>query len=107
MPLTNEEFHRLDSARVNSMHLRKGKGQEARVLQLAFEHIEDLSAQQQKAIRVIEGMLAHRNKSLCWRVPRWFAYRWARTVFSIKFLPQNLWLHLTVFWPTSIRRWFK
>jgi hypothetical protein len=76
MPLTNDEFARLDTARVNSQHLRQAEGK--RILQLAFEHIEDLSAQQRRAIKVIEAMMNHRNKSLCWRVPRWFALQTAR-----------------------------
>lgn len=81
MALTNEDFARLDAARVNSQHLRKGATAPAgsrRILELAFEHIEDLQSQQKRALALIDQLVVFRNESLCWRIPAFFAVQWAR-----------------------------
>lgn len=77
MPLSNDEFARLDAARVNSRHHRQ-TGDSKRILQLAFEHIEDFHDQQRRAILTIEELVKLRNKSWCFRVPRFFKYWTAR-----------------------------
>lgn len=77
MPLTNSEFARLDAARVNSVHHRQ-TGDKKRILQLAFEHLEDLQSQQAKALKLIQVLISQRNKSWCFRVPRFFAINWKR-----------------------------
>ncbi len=74
MPLTNEEFARLDAARVNSMHHRVPK--DKRILQLAFEHIEDTHKQLRQAVALAEALHSQRAKSLCWRIPAFFARTW-------------------------------
>ncbi|MCE5292935.1 MAG: hypothetical protein LLG14_27380 [Nocardiaceae bacterium] len=76
MPLTNEEFARLDAARLNSKHLRVNGSK--RILQIAFEHIEDLQGQQKRALSLIDQLVAFRNESLCWRIPAFFAVQWAK-----------------------------
>lgn len=81
MPLTNEEFARLDEARIKSLHLRSK--QQKRILQLAFEHIEALSRQQVKALKLIELLTDQKRKSLCYRVPQFFYYVAAMTKYQL------------------------
>jgi hypothetical protein len=82
MPLTNEEFARLDAARVNSMHHRQ-TGDNKRVLQLAFEHIEDMHRHVSKALNTANELVALHRRSLCYRIPAFFALNWARVKFWV------------------------
>lgn len=74
MPLTNEDFAQLDKARVALKRHATGKSN----LQLAFEHIETMQPQLQRAVGVIELLVKKRNASWCFRVPRFFVVKWAR-----------------------------
>lgn len=71
MPLTNEEFARLEAARVNSMHHRVRH--DKRVLQLAFERLEEVQVQLEQALNVADYLVKKRQTSLCHRVPAFFS----------------------------------
>lgn len=74
--LTNKEFARLESYRVG--YKRDKNAANKRPTQLALEHIEALSEQHARALRLIETMVKLRRESLCYRVPAFFAVTWAR-----------------------------
>ncbi len=74
MPLTNEEFRRLDMARLALKRKTEDKGQ----FQLAIEHLEVVQPQLERAVKVIEVLINQRDKSVCWRARRWWEVRKAR-----------------------------
>jgi hypothetical protein len=72
--LTNEEFAKLEQYRLDFSRTDKMKTP----AQLALEHIEALSDQHLKVIRVAETLMKQRRESWCYRVPAFFAVTWAR-----------------------------
>jgi hypothetical protein len=71
--LTNEEFAKLDKARVNAAR-QPGKS----TLHLALRHIEVQNQQVSKLYALNMALAKRIDNSLCRRVPRWFAVKWAQ-----------------------------
>lgn len=71
--LTNEEFAELDKARVAAAR-QPGKS----TLHLALRHIEAQNQQIAKMYALVQALAKRQDASLCRRVPRWFAMKWAQ-----------------------------
>lgn len=79
-PLTNEEFAKLDKIRTSLSRHTKNKS----TLQLAFEHIEVQNQQVAKLFALNHALAKRIDNSLCRRVPRWFAVKWAQIKWAFR-----------------------
>lgn len=75
MSLSNDEFAMLERGRL-SPEVRRTQARE--LLDLAYRQLEELSGQQRKALKVMDVLLHQKQRSLCWRVPAFFALQWSR-----------------------------
>lgn len=76
MPLTNDELAHLHKALTAELRIASPKHKT--MLRLAFEHLSDMGAMQSMAMRLLQGLEAERDASLCYRVPAFFKKLYAR-----------------------------